>query len=78
MIVVLVFLIVSIRPIVFDAFDPVFMQVVDKRRFYYQSCFWAMVIILLVAASMTIGTLMAPWVNHVAGPDSSNFGDTYS
>jgi len=58
-IVVLVFLIVSIRPIIFDAFDPTFMQVIDKKRFYYQGCFWAMVIILLVAASMTIGTLMA-------------------
>ncbi|MEK7654736.1 MAG: metal ABC transporter permease [Pseudomonadota bacterium] len=58
-VIVLVFLLISIRPIVFDAFDPVFMQVVDKRRFYYQGCFWAMVIILLVAASMTIGTLMA-------------------
>jgi zinc/manganese transport system permease protein len=57
--IVLIFLMVSIRPIVFDAFDPIFMQVVDKKRFYYQSCFWIMVITLLVAASMTIGTLMA-------------------
>lgn len=57
--VVLCFLLLSIRPIIFDAFDPIFMQVVDKKRFYYQSCFWIMVIILLVAASITIGTLMA-------------------
>ncbi|MBY0281734.1 MAG: metal ABC transporter permease [Alphaproteobacteria bacterium] len=47
------------RPIIYDCFDPLFMQSVGLKSIYYNVVFLSLIVCNLVAACQTLGTLMA-------------------
>lgn len=47
------------RPLVYDCFDPLFMQSLQVKVSYYNALFLGLIVVNLVAACQSLGTLMA-------------------
>jgi len=55
----LILLILLYRPLIYDCFDPLFMQSVGLKSIYYNTIFLTLIVCNLVSGCQTLGTLMA-------------------